>query len=42
MLVGFIGVGALGVIMCMMGLIMAVIGVQMMIEAILGAIKLAG
>jgi len=41
-LVKFIGVGALGVITRMMGLILAVIGVQMVIEGIQGAIKLAG
>ena len=41
-LVAFIGAGALGVITRMMGLILAVIGMQMVIEGIQGAIKLAG
>jgi multiple antibiotic resistance protein len=41
-LVAFIGTGALGVITRMMGLILAVIGMQMIIEGIQGAIKLAG
>jgi multiple antibiotic resistance protein len=41
-LVALIGTGALGVITRMMGLILAVIGMQMIIEGIQGAIKLAG
>jgi len=41
-LVAFIGSGVLGVITRMMGLILAVIGVQMLIEGIQGAAKLAG
>jgi multiple antibiotic resistance protein len=40
-LVALIGTGALGVITRMMGLILAVIGMQMIIEGIQGAIKLA-
>lgn len=40
--VTFIGVGALGVITRMMGLILAVIGTQMVIEGLHGAFKLAG
>lgn len=40
--VTFIGVGALGVITRMMGLILAVIGTQMVIEGLRGAFKLAG
>lgn len=40
--VAFIGPGALGVITRMMGLILAVIGVQMVIEGLLGAFKLVG
>jgi len=40
--VAFIGAGALGVIMRMMGLILAVIGTQMVIEGLHGAFKLAG
>jgi len=40
--VAFIGTGALGVITRMMGLILAVIGVQMLIAGIQGAFKLAG
>ena len=40
--VTFIGAGALGVITRMMGLILAVIGVQMVIEGLHGAFKLAG
>jgi len=40
--VTFLGAGALGVITRMMGLILAVIGVQMLIEGVQGAIKLAG
>jgi multiple antibiotic resistance protein len=38
--VTFIGVGALGVITRLMGLILAVIGIQMLIEGINGAFKL--
>ena len=41
-LVKFIGAGALGVITRMMGLILAVIGTQMLIEGIRGAFSLAG
>ncbi len=41
-LVVYIGVGVLGVITRMMGLILAVIGMQMIIEGIQGAVKLAG
>lgn len=37
-----IGVGALGVITRMMGLILAVIGTQVVIEDLNGAFKLAG
>jgi multiple antibiotic resistance protein len=40
--VALIGAGALGVITRMMGLILAVIGMQMVIDGIKGAIKLAG
>jgi multiple antibiotic resistance protein len=40
--VTFIGAGALGVITRMMGLILAVIGTQMVIEGIASAFKLAG
>ena len=40
--VAFIGAGALGVITRMMGLILAVIGMQMVIEGLRGAFKLAG
>ena len=40
--VTFIGAGALGVITRMMGLILAVIGMQMVIEGLHGAFKLAG
>ncbi|NOY70750.1 MAG: NAAT family transporter [Deltaproteobacteria bacterium] len=40
--VTFIGAGALGVITRMMGLILAVIGTQMVIEGLRGAFKLAG
>ena len=40
--VNFIGAGALGVITRMMGLILAVIGMQMVIEGINGAFNLAG
>ncbi len=40
--VTFIGAGALGVITRMMGLILAVIGTQMVIEGLHGAFKLAG
>ena len=40
--VAFIGAGALGVITRMMGLILAVIGMQMVIEGLHGACKLAG
>jgi multiple antibiotic resistance protein len=40
--VTFIGAGALGVITRMMGLILAVIGTQMVIEGLQGAFKLAG
>lgn len=39
--VTFIGAGALGVITRMMGLILAVIGTQMVIDGVLGAIRLA-
>jgi multiple antibiotic resistance protein len=39
--VSFIGAGALGVITRMMGLILAVIGIQMLIEGLQGAFKLA-
>ena len=38
----FIGVGALGVITRLMGLILAVIGIQMVIEGLHGAFRLAG
>jgi multiple antibiotic resistance protein len=41
-LVKFIGTGALGVITRMMGLILAVIGTQMLIEGIRGAFSLSG
>lgn len=41
-LVGYIGTSALGVITRMMGLILAVIGTQMVIEGLHGAFKLAG
>ncbi len=40
--VTLIGAGALGVITRMMGLILAVIGMQMVIEGVQGAIKLVG
>ncbi|MEJ2704035.1 MAG: MarC family protein [Sedimentisphaerales bacterium] len=40
--VTFIGAGALGVITRLMGLILAVIGTQMVIEGLHGAFKLAG
>lgn len=40
--VAFIGAGALGVITRMMGLILAVIGTQMVIEGLHGAFKLLG
>ena len=40
--VTFIGAGALGVITRMMGLILAVIGTQMVIEGLHGAFRLAG
>jgi multiple antibiotic resistance protein len=40
--VTFIGAGALGAITRMMGLILAVIGVQMVLDGLLGAFKLAG
>jgi len=40
--VTFIGAGALGAITRMMGLILAVIGTQMVIEGLHGAFKLAG
>lgn len=40
--VTFIGVGALGVITRLMGLILAVIGIQMVIEGLHGAFRLAG
>lgn len=40
-LVAYIGAGVLGVITRMMGLILAVIGMQMIIEGIQGAVKLA-
>lgn len=40
--VTFIGAGAVGVITRMMGLILAVIGMQMVIEGLRGAFKLAG
>jgi multiple antibiotic resistance protein len=40
--VTFIGAGALSVITRMMGLILAVIGTQMVIEGLRGAFKLAG
>jgi len=40
--VTFIGVGALGVITRMMGLILAVIGMQMLIEGVHGAFRLQG
>jgi multiple antibiotic resistance protein len=41
-LVGYIGASALGVITRMMGLILAVIGTQMVIEGLHGAFKLTG
>ena len=41
-LVGYIGASALGVITRMMGLILAVIGTQMVIEGLHGAFRLAG
>jgi multiple antibiotic resistance protein len=40
--VGYIGASALGVITRMMGLILAVVGTQMVIEGLHGAFKLAG
>ena len=40
--VTFIGAGALGVITRLMGLILAVIGIQMLIEGVNGALKIAG
>jgi multiple antibiotic resistance protein len=40
--VAFIGTGALGVITRMMGLILSVIGTQMVIEGLHGAFNLAG
>ena len=41
-LVGYIGASALGVITRMMGLILAVIGTQMVIEGLHGAFNLSG
>ncbi len=40
--VAFIGVGALGVITRIMGLVLAVVGTQMVIEGVRGVLKLAG
>ena len=40
--VTFIGAGALGVITRLMGLILAVVGIQMLIEGVQGAFKLGG
>ena len=40
--VTLIGAGALGVITRLMGLILAVVGIQMLIEGVTGAFKLAG
>jgi multiple antibiotic resistance protein len=40
--VTFIGASALGVVTRMMGLILAVIGTQMVIKGVLGAFKLVG
>ena len=40
--VSYLGASALGVITRMMGLILAVVGTQMVIEGLRGAFKLAG